>query len=479
MKQSLVKSVKDAQLKSKIAFLQKHYIRITLPQDIGKKISDIIGMESEREELGDALEFLKHLKKYQHDPVHAPHSRFLMAGASGSGKTVLVAGVAKEANCPLITVDISNSFVSFFKKSEKLLNALFFVANSFSKGCVMHIQNLSALQGIPAERLMLFHSQLTQKIAESTNTVIVLSTIENEIRLPKAYFGPNAFYQNKVIQIMPPTLPTRKALFEEYFKMFDANLAPDVSSERLARCTLGMYPKDIEFIVRETIHYSRRKHHESVSAKDFNDVMLAMEAGQTYNQMNEKERRSTAIHEAGHVIAAYYSNPDYILGRVEITPRAASLGLTQEEAGEEKFSMFESDCRKQIIYSFGGMAAEEYKYGETTSGVTADLSSASALALMMFQNFGMDSDIGPIAIDDDYGFCSEDIFKRTENVAREYLKRVYGETLEIIKTHALALEALAEGLLEHEVLMGDEIKKILVTAEPWAKKPGSETEDKK
>ncbi len=477
MKQVL-SNLKRAHLKSQIAYLQKHYIRVTPPHKINKKISEIVGMEAEREELGDALEFLKHLKKYQHDLVHAPYSRFLMAGACGSGKTVLVAGIAKEANCPLLTVDLA-SFVSFSKKAKKLLDALFFVAKSFKRGCVMHIQNFSALQSIPPERLMLFHNQLTQKIAETTNTIIVLSTIEERIILPKVYFSPNVFYQNKVIQIMPPTLSARKALFEEYFEIFNAKLATDVSSERLARCTLGMYPKDIEFIVRETILYSARKHHDAVTSKDFNDVMLAMEAGQTYNQMNEKERRSTAYHEAGHVVAAYNSNPDYILGRVEITPRAASLGLTQEEAGEEKFSMFASDCRKQIIYSFGGMAAEEYKYGETTSGVSADLSSATALALMMFQNLGMDSEIGPISIDDDYGFCSEDIFTKTEAVAREYLKKVYAETLEIIKKHSGQLEALAEALLEHEVLMGDEIKKILVAAEPWANKPGSESEEKK
>ena len=153
------------------------------------------------------------------------------------------------------------------------------------------------------------------------------------------------------------------------------------------------------------------------------------------------------------------------MGRVEITPRAASLGLTQEEAGEEKFSMFKSDCKKEIIYSLGGKAAEDLIYGENTTGVSADISSASSLALLMVQNFGMDKDIGPICIDDDLGFCSEKIFDLTESVAREYLKKVEEETFEIVKTHRKSLEALAKALMEHEVLMGDEIKQILISAE--------------
>lgn len=460
----LLSNVQNVKINSKISYLEKHYIHITSPKEIAKKMSQLVGMENEREEFTDALRYIRNLKHYREDPVHAPHSRFLLAGAPGSGKTLLVSSLAKEARIPLITVDMS-SFVSFPRRAKKLVDTIFDVAGSFTKGCVIHIQNYSAINALKAESLMLFHNQLTQKIANASNAIVVLSTIEQQIALPNAYFSPNVFSKNKVIQIMPPTLKTRSALFEEYFEKYKPALSSDVSAERLARNTLGMYPKDIEFIVRETMLYAARKEQDVVTAKDFNEVMLALEAGHTYNQMSEKERLSTAYHEAGHVIAAYYSNPDYILGRVEITPRAASLGLTQEEAGEEKFSMFKSDCKKEIIYSLGGKAAEDLIYGENTTGVSADISSASSLALLMVQNFGMDKDIGPICIDDDLGFCSEKIFDLTESVAREYLKKVEEETFEIVKTHRKSLEALAKALMEHEVLMGDEIKQILISAE--------------
>lgn len=96
----LLSNVQNVKINSKISYLEKHYIHITSPKEIVKKMSQLVGMENEREEFTDALRYIRNLKHYREDPVHAPHSRFLLAGAPGSGKTLLVSSLAKEARVP-------------------------------------------------------------------------------------------------------------------------------------------------------------------------------------------------------------------------------------------------------------------------------------------------------------------------------------------------------------------------------------------
>ncbi len=446
--------------KNLIRYLDDHFIHVFPPECIEKRFSELPGMESEKAELVDAINYLTNLEVNQQNPVLAPYSKFMLTGAPGSGKTVLIASIAKEANVPLIRADMT-AFAAYPDDALKILETLFMVIHNFTNGCVVHFQNFSAISSLPPETIALFHNEFTEAIANCTNAVIVLSSIEQRILLPILYYAPNVFPQRKVININIPTLNTRTLLFDEYIKKYEVKLAEDVSTERLARNTLGFYPKDIEYVVREIKLYASRKQLEQVTLKEFNDVMLNMYDSKTHAKMSEKEKRSTAYHEAGHVIAAYFSNPDYILGRVEITPRSASLGLTQEESGEEKYSMFKSDIEKEIIYTLGGMAAERLVYGENTSSVSSDIECASTYACAMFGVLGMSDTIGPLCVDGEQCFGSVDIYNAVEKEAQEYLKKAYSITLDIISSHRPEFEALTHALVEKEVLTGEEINAII------------------
>lgn len=457
-------STNGAKASRDIARLKKYYASVTFPEELVHGLDDLTGMESEREIVQDALKFLDNIEEFQSDPLLSPHTRFLLGGAPGSGKSILVNALAKTAGVPLITMSLS-AFGAFPKKIKTILDLIFGLAESMPDGCIILLNDYSAVETIGTNQMMFFHNHLISKIVKNKNAIVFLSTAADGFKVPAFYFETNAFSQNKTITMQPPTLKTREELIKSYFKKYQLNLADDVSSDRLAKNTFGMYPKDIEYIVRETMLYVARKGHDIISAKDFNDVMLTMVAGEMHNKLTEKERISTAYHEAGHVIAAYYSNPDYILGRVEITPRAASLGLTQEEAGEEKHGLFKHEFEYSIIYSLGGMAAEKIIYGETTTGVSADLLSANACVALMYQQLGMDENLGPIVFDDENGFCSDKFFYDSEVIMQSELKRLYNQTLDIIKDHRIQLEALTQALLKQEVLLGNEIKKVLDAAD--------------
>ncbi|MBQ8299800.1 MAG: AAA family ATPase [Clostridia bacterium] len=447
-----------------IAKLKRYYASVTFPEQLLHGLDDLIGMEGEREIVRDALKFLNNIEEFQDDPLLSPHTRFLLGGAPGSGKSILVNALAKTAGVPLITMSLS-AFGAFPKKIKNILDLIFGLAESMPGGCIILFNDYSAVESIGANQMMFFHNHLISKIVKNNNSIVFLSTTAESFKVPTFYFEANAFSQNKTITMQPPTLKTREELINSYFKKYQLALAEDVSAERLAKNTFGMYPKDIEYVVRETMLYAARKEHLLISSKDFNEVMLTMVAGQMHNKLTEKERISTAYHEAGHVIAAYYSNPEYILGRVEITPRARSLGLTQEEAGEEKYGLFKHEFEYNIIYSLGGFAAEMVIYGETTTGTSADLLSANACVALMYQQLGMSEELGPIVFDDENGFCSDKFFYDSEVIMQAELKRLQNETIDIVKNHRTQLEALTQELLKHEVLLGNEIKKVLDAAD--------------
>ena len=472
--EKIVTAAKDLKTSQAIKELQKYYGRVQYPDELSETFSDLIGMETEREILQDALNFLRNIEEYQKNPLLSPHTRYLLGGAPGSGKTALINALAKTANVPIITVNMS-VLVGHPKKIKSILNTVFDLAKTMKDGCVILFNSFPAVTNLSPELLMFFHNHFISKVVEAQNAIVIISTAYEAFALPAFYFEDRAFSQNKSISMQPPTLATRQKLLEYYFNKFEVPLAKDVSSEQLARNTLGMYPKDLEYIVKETKLHVVRKGGLLVSSKDFNDVMMNMEAGQMYNKLTEKERLSTAYHEAGHVIAAYYSNPEYKLGRVEITPRSLSLGLTLEDAGEEKNCLFKHELEYNIIYSLGGMAAEKLIYGESTSGVSSDLRHANMAAIVMYQNLGMSDELGPAIYDDDEGLTSDKLWHESEVIIQKELKRLYQLTYDIIKTYQPQLEALTQGLMKQEVLMGPEIQAILDSVDATAGTPARAT----
>lgn len=450
--------------------LKPYFVTVSFPENMPKSFNELIGMDSEKEILKDALRFLGNIDGFRSDSVIVPHTRYILGGPTGSGKSELISALAKTANVPCITFKLS-AIAAFPQKIKYLLDKTFKLAEEMRSGCVMHFEEHSLIEDMTQNQLMFFFNYFIAKVTSNHNAIIILSTASGKLAVPPNYLGENAFNAKKQIPMLPPTLKTRQELVSYYLEKYQLPISDDVTALQLAKNMFGMYPKDIEYIVKETKLYIIRKEYSVASRKDFNEVMLSISVGGTHNRLTEKERLSTAYHEAGHVVAAYYTNPEYILGRVEITPRALSLGLTQEEVGEEKFGLFKHEFEYQIIYTLGGMAAEKIIYGETTSGVCQDLATANQLAKLMYNTLGMSDSIGPL-IYDDVSDISSDKFKiQFEEAIQKALKDLYDITLSTISSHRVQLNALTNALLDHEVLIGKEIQDVLDSADSSIKPP--------
>lgn len=454
---------------------EKYHCKLLAPAQIKKTMQDLIGFENEKEVLQDALLFFEDLRddKEEEDSPVNPNSRFLLLGTTGSGKAELVEAVAKTASVCLLTVH-GELFKQLKKQSEieKVINKIFNVANSF-EGLVLNFDDFEIVTSIPeCEQIAL---QIAIRLQACNSIVAFLSTTiggntSSNIVYPFSLMGDNLFNINKSIVILPPTVETRKALFIKFFEEFNVKIDGDyeIYADRLAKQTFSMYPGNLEYFVKETVLYARKHKRDVLTYKDFNEVQLTIFAGSGYLKMTEKEKLSTAYHEVGHLIAGYYGNTEYVIGRVEITPRVASLGLTLEEVNDEKFSMFSKEIKQQIIYLLGDMAAEETIYGDTSSGVSSDLERANSYAIRIVSEWGMNKEIGPFIYNLEESITSEHFRRIFEEKIQALLKELYDVTLKIMEDHKDVLEAIAPVLVKNEVLLGDEIKEIILKVEPDA-----------
>lgn len=461
---SIFGKIQEFIISNKINFLvEKLYATISFPEQIERGLSELIGFESEKELLKDPLIFFKSMKFYEENPQYCPHRFFFMKTNPFAGDKILLNGLAKTADVPIITFQSSMFNSLEVRPLIKCIDTLFDVTDAFKNGCIINFTEFSTLSVLEENIASLFFNHFVQRLEESANTVVFLSSNSDTISIPTIMAKENLFDTKNVIVMSPPSLDVREKLIERYFKFYNLPSDEDLI-KRIARNTLGMFPKELQYVVKEAMLYAERHELSKVTFKEFNDVLLTIQAGSQCYKLSEKERISTAYHEAGHVVAAYYSDPDYILGRVEITPRSDSLGLTMQEIGEDKFSLFKHEIENTIIYSYGGMAAEKLIYGETSSGTAADIAAATTYADFMFSKFGMHPEIGPVFIHDEGGLYSEQINNELDNASQTFLKSMFEKTYQIIADHQKQLEALAKALLEREVLIGDEIKEVLDNA---------------
>ena len=256
------------------------------------------------------------------------------------------------------------------------------------------------------------------------------------------------------------------------YRLFCANIPidPNISFSRLAIDSYSMTAKDIKRIVKDATLLSLRNHSETVTHEFFDETISLELLGQKRKKMTEKDRRSTAYHEAGHVIAGYFSNPEYKLSKVEIVHRSETLGVAMSDYEEEKLTYFKKNFKYLIITAFGGMAAERIIFGENSSGVSQDLAMATSYAKAMVTEYGMCDEIGPISIpalyyssddeNDDISIVSETTLDEINKNIRKILSVLYKTSFDIVNAHRKELEALTQALLEKEIVYGNEIKEI-------------------
>jgi cell division protease FtsH len=306
---------------------------------------------------------------------------------------------------------------------------------------------------------------------DSKDGVIILAATNRPDVLDPALLRPGRFDRQVVVAM--PDIKER----EDILKIHSTKIpmASDVDLTRIARATPGMSGGDIANLVNEAALFAARQDKPNVEMPDFEEARdkILMGVARTTLVVSDKERRMTAIHEAGHALLHYYLKNADPLHKVTIVPHGRALGVTMPLPIEDVYSHTRGWIRDFIVVCYGGWTAERIFYSETTTGTKQDLEQATGMARRMVCEWGMADEMGPVTYgqEDEPIFIGKEIARHkdySEDTARQIdtaVKKILDEAKdyadELLRTHKGELEKLADALLAKETLVDDEVRSLL------------------
>lgn len=430
-------------------------ITIILPEDNDKTMDAIIGLPEAKKHLSLSLKIINNPDNLQYQKAKK-YRNFLFAGEQGSGRSLIARAFAKEANFPFIEFNCERLVVD---KPVSLINSFEQILQKFNPA-VIHLKKIDSVMKLPVNKYTTVYSKLKDYLNNYSDCFFFASA-ELDAKIPDIIFSKDGF--NFILPFEDPDLPQREALFKKYLERYPYDKSMDIN--KLAKNTLGVNAGQISILVSSAYNEVLRNGKELIDFEVLDSVLTSRMYGYKKKLMTEKERRLTAYHEAGHVIAGFYTNPDYKIAKVEIAHRSETLGLTFSEKDEDKLSATKEDYENYIILSYGGLAAERLILGTSTSGVYEDLESATIIAANMVMSYGMSEELGPIHLSDspEGEFYSDTLNEEAHLLVQSLLKKLYERTERLLLLHKDKLIELSEALLEKETLYTEDIVKILGT----------------
>src|SRR5687767_3653356 len=396
-----------------------------------KKVTfkDVAGVDEAKEELQEIIEFLREPQKFQKLGGRIPKGVLLM-GPPGTGKTLLARAIAGEANVPFFSISGSDFVEMFVGVGASRVRDLFEQGKK-NAPCIIFIDEIDAvgrhrgagLGGGHDEREQTLNQLLVEMDGfESNEGVILIAATNRADVLDPALQRPGRF--DRRIVVPRPDLRGRLGVLKVHTRRVP--LAPEVDLEQIARGTPGMTGADLENLVNESALFAARQNKERVDISDFEAAKDKVIMGPERKSMimSEKEKRITAVHEAGHALVAKLLPNCDPLHKVTIIPRGQALGLTQSLPAEDKHNFYKKAILDQICMALGGRIAEELTFGEMSSGAASDIEGATKYARAMVCRWGMSEKLGPLAFGDREGevFLGRDFATRpdySEDTARQ------------------------------------------------------------
>ncbi|MCL2209955.1 MAG: ATP-dependent zinc metalloprotease FtsH [Treponema sp.] len=449
-------------------------------QNEGKKISfaDVAGQKDAKYELEEVVEFLKNPQKFTKMGARIPKG-VLLVGMPGTGKTLMARSVAGEAGVAFFHMSGSDFVEMFVGVGASRVRDLFDQGRK-SAPCIIFIDELDAVGrtrgagygGGHDEREQTLNQLLVEMDGfDSKDGVIILAATNRPDVLDPALLRPGRFDRQVVIAM--PDIKEREAILKIHSDKIP--LDKDIDLSRIARATPGMSGADIANLVNEAALFAARKDKPDVQMSDFEEARdkVLMGVARKTLVISDKERRMTAVHEAGHAILHYFLKNADPLHKVTIVPHGRALGMALSLPEEDRYSRSKGWIVDFISILYGGWLAEKLFYDETTTGTKNDIQQATELARNMVCEWGMAEDMGPVAYgqEDEPIFLgkeiarrkdySEDTAQRIDAAIRDILDKARENASIIISNHKDDLEKLSDELLIRETMTDDEVRKIL------------------
>jgi cell division protease FtsH len=457
-------------------------------KDLEITFADVAGIEEAVAELREVVEFLKTPQKYQALGGRIPKG-VLLVGPPGTGKTLLAKAVAGEAEAPFFSLSGSDFVEMFVGVGAARVRDLFAQAESRAP-CIIFIDELDALGKTRGGSVIGGHDEreqtLNQLLVEmdgfdSNRGVIIMAATNRPETLDPALLRPGRF--DRTVVVDRPDINGREAILKVHVR--DVRLGTDVDLRRVSSLTPGSVGADLANLVNEAALMAARRDKQAVSMAEFEEAVERGAVGLERKSriMHADEKQRVAYHEAGHALVACALPNTYPVHKVSIIPRGiGALGYVLSRPDEDRYLMTQSELENRIKVALGGTIAEEMIYREISNGATNDLEHASRIARSMVKEFGM-SKLGRICLSEprDAQFLtnpfgrdgereySEETAREIDGEVRRILAESTAEVSTILQARRQSLEAVAQRLIEKEVIDGDELRQILDQSYPGPK----------
>ena len=433
------------------------------------KFDDVAGLDEEKAELVEIVDFLKHPKKYTDMGAKIPKG-ILLYGKPGTGKTLVAKAIAGEANVPFISMSGSEFIEMFAGLGASRVRKLFDRARKLEP-CIVFIDEIDAIgsrrtnaSGAESENNQTLNQLLVEMDGfSSEETIIVLAATNRPEMLDKALLRPGRF--DRQITVPTPDLKGREEILKIHGK--DKKFAEDVSFKDIAEDTAGFTGAELANILNESAIIATKNEHTVIEKSDVEEAVKKVTVGlEKHNRViSDKEKRITAYHEAGHAVVSKYLPTQSNVKEISIIPRGMAGGYTMYKSDEDKSYISKTEMEEKLIALLGGRAAEKLAIGEISTGASNDIEVATNIARDMVIKYGMSDTIGPISLRDENGdypiaIFGEDIGDKIGKEVKMMMEAAYQDAQSILKEHYDKLQAIAEKLLQVEKINEEEFKKF-------------------
>ena len=440
--------------------------------------ADVAGADEEKEELAEIVDFLRDPQRFVELGARIPKG-VLLVGPPGTGKTLLARAVAGEAGVEFLSISGSDFVEMYVGVGASRVRDLFEQAKKAAP-CIIFIDEIDAvgrqrgtgLGGGHDEREQTLNQLLVEMDGFGTNDgVVVLAATNRADILDPALLRPSRF--DRQIYVGYPDIKGR----EDVLKIHTANkpLAEDVDLAKVARGTAGFTGADLENLSNEAALLCARRGDQFITMADFEEAEIKILAGPEKRSrvVPEHERKLTAYHEAGHAVVMHALPTHEPVHRITIVPRGHAGGMTISLPDEDRSYQSKRYMEEQIVSLLGGRAAEKLMLGDISTGASNDIERASHIARKMVTAYGMSEKLGSIAFESGHDEVfigktmgqtrsySEKTAAEIDDEVKAIIDRAYARCEEILTARREALTAVAEYLLAHETMTGEEFERMV------------------
>lgn len=429
---------------------------------------DVAGLDEEKNELLEIVNFLKEPEKFQEMGAKIPRG-ILLYGKPGTGKTLIAKAIAGEAKVPFISMSGSEFIEMFAGLGASRVRKLFEKAKKISP-CIVFIDEIDAVgarrtggSGAESENNQTLNQLLVEMDGfDSNETVIVLAATNRPEMLDKALLRPGRF--DRQITIAVPDAKGR----EEILKIHSANkpLGDDINLKDIATDTAGFTGAELANVLNEAAIIATTRQHEKIVMDDLEEAVKKVTVGLQKNSrvISEKDKKLTAYHEAGHAIVSKYLETQQDVKEVSIIPRGLAGGYTMYKTNEDKYYISRTEMEEKLVALLGGRAAEKIALNDISTGASNDIEVATSLAKDMVKKYGMSDRVGPVNLETKEQYELQVFGNNIEDIigveVKELIDTAYKRAQDLILEHMDKLHAVAQKLLEKETITAEEFQKI-------------------